>query len=295
MPRVLLRNDEDLEMIFSAKSAISSDNSGNLNVENTSLIDDDQIKHKKIFFRNLTFYVPALLILLMGGFLGYFGLKYNNKFLPSTFFEGQNISGKNTSDARKIIEDRVKSIKITLKNDSENYTASLPELGISLNIDKAIESLNEAGRGSNFFKSLFGLFSKKEVSLEYKIDEQALSRFLETKYGDRTTARNAELYLDEQDFSFKIKDGSSGLGVNKTKLLNDLEIGMDNLSSFETSISIQKTDPEIKSSDLEDDLKNVKVFLNTSYGITVNGKNYIPDYEDRSGWLDYKLDFESNY
>ncbi|OXN00205.1 L,D-transpeptidase [Bifidobacterium vansinderenii] len=183
------------------------------------------VKRKKPVALIVVLSILAALVVLFAGYV--FGGQYyfSDKAAPGVSIGGVSVMGQNASELKTTVNNAVKnsSVKVTTENGAST-TASLADLGVTVDVDKTVDNLLAATK-SNVLSTVNPL-SKSDVSLVTTTDKLAMSTYLSDKLiGDdaRVINANVEYNADSNQFvATESRDGESPTIDGVVKAVNAL-------------------------------------------------------------------------
>ncbi|MBQ8298569.1 MAG: VanW family protein [Clostridia bacterium] len=126
--------------------------------------------------------------------------KDNEAILKNVFVSGVDVSEETKEEAKVLLENNVNKYtkrEITLVLDRQEYRVSAEELGFSPeNLEAVLDEAYNYGRSDNFLKNnytiLFSNFKNKEIPLNYILEEDKFSNYM-----NKIVALNESLVMDD--------------------------------------------------------------------------------------------------
>ncbi|NEG95235.1 L,D-transpeptidase family protein [Bifidobacterium sp. SMB2] len=155
----------------------------------------------------------TLLVVVLAAFAGYIiGGQYyfKDKAAPGVRLGTISVAGQTSDELKNTVTDAVRnsSVKVTVKGGAST-TASLTDLGVSVNVDKTVNDLMNANKEN--FISTVNPFAKTSVSLETSGDKLAMTTFLSDKLiGEDSRVVNATVKYDSSAKKFVVSNSRDG-------------------------------------------------------------------------------------
>jgi len=180
-----------------------------------------------------TIVITAVFLIL---FFGIYNFIFFDKITANTYFGTLNISGRDTGQVQKIVANSIENYKMNYVNvtvGSQTYEFSFEDLGITFDIDKSSNYLIDNARLTNildFQKSSKSLLSRSTYVPKYSISADVFTSTLDSTFEDiELYATNSRIVI--KDGVVKVENSNKGLIIDRTNLLRQLKIRLDNLSS----------------------------------------------------------------
>ncbi|MBT1178430.1 L,D-transpeptidase [Bifidobacterium vespertilionis] len=132
--------------------------------------------------------LAAVLVIAVGGFFGarsYFA----DRVAPGVTFAGESLAGKSADEARAVVESKAADSRIAVSaQDGKTFTASLDDLGVSVDVDATVANLVAAKAGGSVADDLSRInpWSAQDVPLVVSTDKLALSNALTAQFIDES-------------------------------------------------------------------------------------------------------------
>lgn len=219
----------------------------------------EQKKQQKSFALPLIISISSVVIIVSLVLGGYFWGKnnYQDRFLPNTYINDENVSGKTLSEAINSFEtDKKLSDLVIVKRDNSKVVITADKFDYKYNVKDQITELYNKIDHSKWLKNYFDK-SKYEVSTTPTYDKTKLEAALKAADWGKTKNQNAEIV--KTDKGYEIKDAVQGDEMDYAKLrsyvLKEVESGNFNLKAQDSNCYIA---PKIQKKDLEDTLKKIQ-------------------------------------
>ncbi len=188
----------------------------------------------------------------------------NNKIYKNISVGGIEVSKKERQEAEEIIKKlyRQKQLNgILLKHNDFELNISFEQLGVNPEIEKSIEKAFGIGRVGNIFANnyaiLFSNFFKKDVDINYNINEHNLEvciNDIESKLPDTKIDASYSVEGDE----LIISKGKQGVLINKDELKKEIIENIENLNEINNVIEIPVTEEKPEEIDIAQIAENIK-------------------------------------
>ena len=217
-------------------------------VEKNEIVKEKKNRKKLI----ISMIITIVILLLVAVFSVVFALLNinNSKTISGVSVSGINISNLSKEEANKYLTEKVNdklSKTITLKyNEEYETTINLEQLEANYEIAKAVDEAFNIGRTKNIvlnnYDILFAMFGKKDVDLEFSINEELFNQILNDISSKIPGAVVQNSYYIEGE-QLIIKKGTAGIAISeefKEELKSIVKIDNDNQ---EIKIKVEEVEP----------------------------------------------------
>ena len=181
----------------------------------------------------------------------------NNRIISGIYLQGIDISGMTKEQAEtkfKELIDTVLQKKIVLKYGEIENIIILSDLGVSYQIDEAINEACNLGRASNIFKNNWDIVQtkllKKNITIKINYDEETLNSKIDAMLKLLPgTVQEYSYYIDNENLI--IINGKPGITIEREKLKNIIYAEIQELKSDTTIVNIPVINKEPDKIDLE--------------------------------------------
>lgn len=225
-------------------------------VETTKKSKRSQNNKQKKFIIPLIISLSAIVLIILLITLGFFWGKnnYKDKFLPNTFINNENVSGKTLSEALILFETNKKPSDIVItKRDDSKVVITASQFDYKFDIETQLEEVYKKINHSDWYKNYFKK-SEYEITATPTYDKTKLEAALKSADWGKTKNQNAEIVKDKD--GYKIKDAVQGDEMNYDKLrdyiLKQVEDGNFNIKAQDSGCYIA---PKVQAKDLQDTLE----------------------------------------
>lgn len=210
-------------------------------------------KRKKILISILIIMCAMLLLSTIFAIIN----SMNNRIISGIYLQGIDISGmtKELAETRfKELIDTVLQKKIVLKYGEIENIINLSDLGVSYQIDEAINEACNLGRASNIFKNNWDIVQtkllKKNITIKINYDEETLNSKIDAMLKLLPgTVQEYSYYIDNENLI--IINGKPGITIEREKLKNIIYAEIQELKSDTTIVNIPVINKEPDKIDLE--------------------------------------------
>ncbi|MEN8905396.1 MAG: VanW family protein [Clostridiales bacterium] len=238
----------------------------------------EKIRNKKFIVYTK---VHVLILTILCITLSVYVLDYD-KIYSGVYIHGEAF-GKMTKEEAldkfdKVLLEKIKKDKITLKSDSDTISFSMEDIGINYNRDDVVNKIYSMGRDGNFINRIFDLvnlkFNENNVSyVDFKINDLLLDKYINEFY-KKTYVKSKEYSykLDEKSSSIIINSGTPEKKVNKETLKERI---LDKVLYGETEdFFVERDIIKQKKIDVDDTYKKLNIDSKNATVKLINLKSY---------------------
>lgn len=186
------------------------------------------------------------------------------KIHKNVYIQNVNVSGLSQEEAKeklnKIYESK-KLNQINLKHNDFEMQISYDQLGITKDVDSAVNTAYSVGRTGNIltnnYRIFFCTFFKKKIKIGINVDDTSINNVIsdvESKLPDVTL--ESSYYIE--DDKLIIKKGKDGVLVNKDKLKSEIIKNIEDFTKETAEIEIPTYDKKADEIDIEKIANEIK-------------------------------------
>lgn len=204
-------------------------------------------RQKTIKISIIAIVVIILMLILTTGFA--FTSMTNSKIIKGISINGLDVSGLTKEEALKLIEEKIKERQeaiVKLKYKDYEKELSMEQLAIEADAEEAVNKAISKGRSGNILQNniavLKSKFSKENIEIDLKFNEEVLDNFLNETSVELPGAVKEYTYSIEEE-ELIITKGTDGIVIDKEKMKKDIKEEITNLSktlSTERNIDIKE-------------------------------------------------------
>ncbi len=237
----------------------------------------------------------VLLIVLILGLPASFVFAYNNRIYPNIKIAGVQVGGMTRDEAKVALADKSKALAsepLNLVLDSQAVNPRLEELGISFDVDKAIESAYNIGRENkikNRLSQTWGLVKEGfRIELKIIVDEKKLDFYIDT-LSNTITQKPVNATLSIQNGAVYLVPAKSGYGLNKTKLKQEIQNAVDRGDTkTKIELALEEIEPAVKDENTAQASDQTKKYLAASpINVTYNDRSWTADRNEIANWINF--------
>lgn len=245
-------------------------------------------KSKRIITWSLVALLCALALVLI--ILFSYQQVYAGRIYKNVYFGTVDLSGKSQKEARKILQERFKSLtdqEFAITAGQKTVKAKLVDTGLSFDSDEIINRLYTTGRGQNFWENIKG----SGKTLVHRIVIEGRPTINQTAFDNFATITVKQLNDVAIDASLAVKDGAvsevpshDGQTV-QTENLIDRIITM--VADGSRSISLERTiqPAKVQSSDFTEAIATATQYLSKKITFSYAGTAYTPSATEIGVWI----------
>ena len=230
--------------------------------------------------------ILAVIALILSGGAFAFAKSYEGKALPGTTVLGQDVSGKSAAEISSMLTQRAEGVKVAISADGTEHTASLADLGVSVDTDAtAAQAVARDGGPQELLTS--ALSGERTVEPVVHVDEKVIGEYAKTLIpSDRTAAQDASLTFDEDSKTWKLTEGVNGQGVDPQQLIETVSAEAPKLENFSVEQPLTDVEPAITTEEAQSALDEINAMIEPAISISgPDGSTHEPSSERRAGWM----------
>ncbi|MFN3373723.1 MAG: VanW family protein, partial [Chloroflexus sp.] len=189
---------------------------------------------------------------LVAGALVYLEQSYAGRILPNVSVHGVPVGNLTRDDARAAIEATFAPFlaqPVVLTYSGRSWTPTLAELGVTLEIDEALDAALTVGRGNDLFTNLqqigavwqYGV----ELPLRLSIDQEAMQRYLLARVAEvERPAVDARLVLNGT--TVQVEPSAAGRQVLVIETLHEILAAIQDLNPDTVALRTRALEPALR-------------------------------------------------
>lgn len=168
-------------------------------------------KHTKLPWIGAAAILLLVIAALVGGFFAARSY-YNSRVAPGVSLGTTPVTGQDRAQLTRTVAQKIADSKVTIGDGTTTVSASLKDLGVSVDADKTVNDVLSA-KSSNDFARLNPV-SRQNVDLDAKVNRIDLDNFLSSKFvAGNDQARPSTISFDATQGIFVPSQGSAGRAV----------------------------------------------------------------------------------
>lgn len=245
--------------------------------------------------KNQLIFIATILVIIfsISGYFFNLNNQYQNKLLPNISINGENYSNFTQSEITNNLENKIKNFRengIELIYKENNYQASLSDLGVYINTQKAISTAFEYGHKENIFENIKDHLTVKNVNtmLDTEIDQENLEKYISENLATTENQPIDFSYQYEKDKFVPILS-QPGMVIDKEDLKRTIS---ENISSFQNNpieIKLIAKDPKIREDKNNLALLSAENLIEKKIELKYNESFWEVQKEDFALWLKFTV------
>lgn len=262
---------------------------------------------------SVVFFIAGIIFISLAFVSWYFEQKYQGRIWQGAKVGNFDFSGFTEAEAREILENydgklhqqgiNVSFAGYAFKIKPQIFAASDLDLSYSViefDIDRTLDKLFQAGRGSNLIsvwrKRLNNYIDEAQIRPIFKLNQEEIREILTANFSNKITpAKNAGLKLVKHGSSLDIKIKSEEIGekLDFSQAILVLQNRLDNFSLDEIVLHATVDYPKIKKQNIEDKREEILSFWQTFSGIVLHFSDQDKNWPIKKSLLQQWLELES--
>ncbi len=209
---------------------------------------------------------------------------FSGKALPNVYLADTSVSGKNAMELTALVNKKIASSKITIKEGKTSINPGLKSLGVSVDVKQTTNNLLNRHRQNLWSRIAF--WQSSHVKLDVKVNDQQLAGYINKKL--KVTVQppqNAKIVFSHLSNKFVIKPEKSGSAIDTNQLSKTLASAVANGKSTTLPVSHEKTSAQILASNIKGALGKAQGYVDTSVILTAPGASYQPTVAEKASWV----------
>ena len=234
--------------------------------------ENNSTKEKKILLPIIIILsIVAVIAIIVTVFCVYEKNKYSNTFLPNTYINDINVSGKTLEETKQLFSDTSKEKQLVItKRDNTTVVIPASKFDFKYDTSEQIEEIYNLVDHSKWYKSLFGDKTESQVNSKSSFDEKKLESELKAADWGKVKNENAKIVKGDNGFEIVSEVQGDDIDLNKLKDYALKQVKQDNLA-FKAEDADCYIAPTIKADDLKETLEkfnnayNQKITIDFDY------------------------------
>ncbi|MEI8360535.1 MAG: VanW family protein [bacterium] len=262
------------------------------------------IRHEPPAWLLITAIIFFISILSLSGLIVAFENNYKDKSYPGVFIGLVSVGGLTEDEVRQKINNQIDKINtegIEFSYNQKNYKfypltisndADVANNSIDFDVDNMVNGAMSKGRNQNFAQNLLvqmtGLISNVVIEPTYTINNNDVEAFIRQNFAkDFSQSQDAKLKYSNNRFI--IEPEKIGDDIDLSNALNSLDKSLLNFENQKITISKIISAPQIKSTDLAENLTLANQYLDLApIKLTYLKKNWPIDKSELGKWLAFE-------
>lgn len=235
--------------------------------------------------------VAALLLVLIlcGGALAAAHMYFRTHVMPGITVMGENVSGLDRQALTERINARMDAATATLDVEGTTRTASLKELGITVDTEKAIDEVFALTSSVN--GQLKAAFSGVDIQPTTAVDDAALTDFATHLVADASVrVENATVSFNADAASFVTTPAREGKKVNVEQVKEAAQKLAASLAPLNATIEVSHQQPKVTTQMAEESAAAANRLVATEVSLTDGITVFQPSAAEKAAWLSLTVD-----
>ncbi len=213
---------------------------------------------------------------------------YQDRVSPRTTVAGLSVGNLPHGEAaRLIIEKQAEIAQTTVRiaHLSQTASISLADLGVTVAEPAMTEIIAETGRWSWLDPHYWRRFlSQKDIALQYSINRETAQRKVEEVFNIRTTARNANLNLNNGELV--IEPAADGESLGLKEVFRSIEHLVTLGAALPAALTIESVKPDIQTAAVIQTKTEIERAIRPIY-VRIDNRDYVIPKTDLYAMIDY--------
>lgn len=187
---------------------------------------------------------------------------WSSRILPGTNVANINVSGKNISEAKALIEQKTNELNvIVLEWNNYRYPVNLSEINLRYDIEGTFDQIRRDPEKTGWFGAISLLRATDETNLinydlQFFLDEEKINQTIATISSELDIpAQDPEIKFDKATGVVSVTAGENGQEVEEGLLKQRMIMAIKNITTSPIEIPVRQLRPKLSESQIE----NVKV------------------------------------
>ncbi len=216
----------------------------------------------------------------IGGALYLFDRSYSGKIYPNVAIRGVPVGEMTPEQAKQALEARFSPFlaqPLTLTYGAQEWTPTVSEIGVRIEIDSAVEAAYAAGREHNLIDNLREVAAVwqngLELPLHMTIDQEAMQGYLASRVGEiDQPAVDASLEIDGSLIS--VQPSASGQQLLISDTLQEITAALQGLSPQQIALRTRELQPRLNDGAAQEAQSQIAALLAAPVTLTVGDEQF---------------------
>lgn len=193
--------------------------------------------------------------------------KYSDKFLPNTYINDLNVSGKTLDEAKQLFLNTAKDSQLVItKRDNTKIIIPASKFDFKYDTNEQLEEIYKTIDHSKWYKSIFGQKTEKEFESKSSFDKAKLENELKAADWGKVKNQDAKIAKGSNGFEIVAEVQGDNMDFNKLKdyIIKQVEVDILEINATDSKCYIE---PKIKSGDLTETLEKFNKAFNQKINI----------------------------
>ncbi len=225
----------------------------------------------------------AALALGVGGAGTAYALQHQSRALPRTSIAGADVGGQSQAEMTAALEARVEGVRLTLVTPTGSRTASLADLGYTVDLAATTQQLLD-DRGLDTYAR--ALVSDEDFAPVVSSDPARLKAFADGLVpAERTQPRNASVRLAKSKETFEVVPAVIGASVDPRAIAAAAAASAHDLTPRTIQVALTDVAPAVSTRSARALASKANALVNSTVKVTLAGDSHSPSKKERASWV----------
>ena len=249
------------------------------------------ISFKKKYLRRIMLFLLVAAIFIFGSLLIY-NIAFVYRVYPNILIAGVDVGGKKPKDAVLLLSQNINSpTKITLTSQSQTFELNTKDIDLNYDFGISVERAYNLTRSGNIFwdtvKRVKLIYTKKNIGLTTKIDEEKLSNYISIVAG-QVSVNPVYPSVKIANDKIEIEKGVSGSKIDTQLLKAKIGYNLSYIDGGNIAIPLTIVDPTLTEQDVEDVKVRAEKYLGKSITLNFESQKFSYDQRDLLSFINPK-------
>ncbi|MFV0462101.1 MAG: L,D-transpeptidase family protein [Nostocoides sp.] len=212
-----------------------------------------------------------------------YAVHYTDKALPGSSVAGQSVAGMTRAELVASINERAQQAKVTVQAGSGPHTASLAELGYTVDAEATADAVLKANSDVTAYAR--ALVSDHLVDVVVMTDDEALTAYAKKLTGTAgSVGTNAKVTMAKDKRSFTVVPGVAGKSVDPSSLAGVAKAA-ETLTPATVTANLVQVDPAVTTASAKKVADQANDLVNTDVSVAEGSRRYSATAEEKASWV----------
>ena len=243
----------------------------------------------------MIFVVALFLLFLFCSIISYSVKKYDNLIYPKVTVLDKNLGGFKKEEALDKLYEKKEFLlnkEIEISFEDKVYSATLAQLGVSVDLDKTVDKAYEVGRSDKWYKRhsnfVLNLIYGYSTPTYFGVDSEKLNEYIVANLETGEDAPKSST-IEYKNRIFEITEAQEGLGVDRTLFAAQVYEAITDYDK--KNIELNKKvlrEPQINEQTAQKTMEKANQILNKTISFVAGEKSWVIDKETMAKLIDFK-------
>ena len=225
----------------------------------------------------------ATLVVIVGGAGTAYAVQHQDRALPHTSIAGMNVSGQTLAEITRTISAKVDGVRLTLVTPEGSRTASLADLGYTVDATATAHQVLEGRSLSTYARALV---SDKALDPVVSANPTKLRSYADALVpAERTQAKNAAVRLAANKQSFAVVPAVTGASIDPQAIAAAAVASAHDLSARTVKVSLRDVAPAVTTQTAQALATKANALVTTPVKVSLAGATFSPSKAERASWV----------